>query len=56
MPNNTGIGMINIYHGQACGRMLKHNTKAIEASLLKNQQEEHNTLELLAVQDIETLS
>jgi len=35
--------------------LLKHNTKVIEASLLKNQQEEHNALELLAAQDIETL-
>jgi len=50
------LGMINIYHGQVCGRMLKHNTKEIEASLLKDQQQGHNALQLLAPKVTETLS
>jgi len=36
------LGMINIYHGQACGRLLKHNTNKIEALLLEDKQQEHN--------------
>jgi len=48
--------MINIYHGQACGRMLKHNTKKIEALLLEDQQQEHNAPQLLMPQVTETLN
>ena len=45
------LGMINIYHGQACGRILKHNnTKEMAAALIRDQQEEHNGLQLLAPQ------
>jgi hypothetical protein len=42
--------MINIYHGQACGRMLKHSTKRIEESLLNDEQQEHNASQLLVPQ------
>jgi len=48
------LGMINIYHGQVCGRLLKHNTKKIEVLLLKDKQQEHNTPQLLVPQVTET--
>lgn len=44
------LGLINIYHGQACGRMLKYNTKKIETLLLEDQQQEHNASQLLVPQ------
>jgi len=46
------LGMINIYHGQACGRILKHNnTTEMETALIRDQQqEERGGLQLLAPQ------
>jgi len=46
--------MINIYHGQACWRLLKHNTNKIEALLLEDKQQEHNAPQLLVPQVTET--
>jgi hypothetical protein len=37
------LGMISIYHGQACGRMLKHNTNEIEAILFGDEEKEYAT-------------
>jgi len=34
------LGMINIYHALACGRMLKDNTKLIETHLLNEEEVE----------------
>jgi len=34
--------MKNIYHGPTCGRLLKHDTKEIEASLLNSEEDEHH--------------
>jgi hypothetical protein len=39
------LGMINIYHGQACGRLLNDqidNTKQLEKELTKYMEKEHN--------------
>lgn len=33
------LGILNIYHASACGRLLKHNTKSLEASLLYSEEE-----------------
>jgi hypothetical protein len=41
------LGMINIYHAPACGRLLKQNTKEIESSLLANKEAEHTRAQLL---------
>jgi len=55
--------MLNICHknctekrSQNYSNFLKHNTKEIEALLLKDQQQKHNALKLLAPQVTETLS
>ena len=47
------LGTINIYHAPACGRLLNHNTKEMEASLLSNEEDEHHSPLLFVPQEIE---
>ena len=35
------LGMINIYHAPACGRLLKHSLEDVESHMLKDKEEEH---------------
>jgi hypothetical protein len=37
------LGMINIYHAPACGRILKNNMESIETQMIKDKEEEHTT-------------
>jgi len=46
------LGMINIYHAPACGRILKQDIKELESSLLANKEEEHARAQLLEPQVI----
>jgi hypothetical protein len=50
------LGMINIYHGQACGRLLNDqldNTKQLEKELAAYMENEHKRTSLLSNQAIE---
>jgi len=53
LPDFFKLGMIYIYHDPICGRLLKHNIKELEASLLNNEEDEHYCPRILTPQVIE---